>query len=164
MFCEEGVEFCLSVPVQGMEAMIKEVGRTSGRFGSKFQHDCHTDLSEVMEPAATTDKPKSNRQKKAFASTCVVGLKAVPFGNDSCSDNESDLFIIDGTVAQLKCKAYQIIKEPLVDNDHYIVFAHAFVLKNYWNPDKNLFQPQESDTPPYLTFFGSQTFGYVYAK
>jgi hypothetical protein len=64
------------------------------------------------------------------------------------------------------------------DDNHIIVFAkikQAYVKSPYWNVTQKLFQPQcrgglsagTADTtsvpppPPYLTFFGSQTFGYV---
>lgn len=37
---------------------------------------------------------------------------------------------------------------------------HMYI-RLYWDNDKLLFRPQSSEVPPYLKFFGSQTFGYV---
>lgn len=72
------------------------------------------------------------------------------------------IFGIRGTVAQLDCTIYNVM-EDVIDSEHLLVLAQvqrAFVHPNYWDGDKNLFRPQ-TGLPPYLTFFGSQTFGYV---
>ena len=54
--------------------------------------------------------------------------------------------------------------------EHVLIWAQveaAFVHTNYWDGQKKLFRPQQEQqhaviVPPYLTFFGSQTFGYVH--
>ena len=54
----------------------------------------------------------------------------------------------------------------LVDDEHYLVSAtvvDAYCHGDYWDKEKNLFRPSTTSAPPYLTFFGSQTFGYVHA-
>eukprot|EP00804_Cyclotella_cryptica_P018653 CCRYP_007160-RA/>CCRYP_007160-RA protein AED:0.46 eAED:0.46 QI:0/-1/0/1/-1/1/1/0/190 len=63
-----------------------------------------------------------------------------------------------------------------IDKDHLLIMAEvldAAVHPLYWDKKKSLFRPQsksescsameteENEVPPYLTFFGSQTFGYV---
>ena len=163
MFLEGHIKFCLSVPVKGMEPLILDVGKTSGRFGSKFTEDYHGKPSEQALDGKTGNEAVSHR-KHTRLSKGVPGLKSVPIGYLSMSGDLSDLSAIDGTVAHLKCKSYQVIKEPVIDEDHFLVLAQveaAFVHKDYWNVEKHLFQPQHQHTPPYLTFFGSQTFGYI---
>jgi flavin reductase (DIM6/NTAB) family NADH-FMN oxidoreductase RutF len=171
---EEGVEFCLSVPVQGMEDLITNVGGTSGRFGSKLEQDHagkeaiaenDTDVQKVQEAAIG----RRQKKKQPRLSKGVPGLKAISIGHVSNNKGQSDLnlFAIDGTVAHLQCKAYQIMTDPVIDEDHNLILARveaAYVHTDYWNTAKNLFQPQNVDTPPYLTFLGSQTFGYVHSK
>jgi len=53
---------------------------------------------------------------------------------------------------------------PGIDHEHLLVMAEvidAYVHPSYWDVNKLLFRPLSTDVPPYLTFFGSQTFGYV---
>lgn len=105
-------------------------------------------------------------------------------------DNDADeLFCIEGTVAHLVCRVTSMTTttttkrlEGSDDDDgancinhdddsqedhhhhHWLITAQvdrAYVLSSYWDADRNLFRPGSPDTPPYLTFFGSQTFGYV---
>ena len=59
-----------------------------------------------------------------------------------------------------------------VDEDHYLISADvtdaSYVRRDYWNEDTKQFQPikeQRGGTnvfpPPYMAFFGSQSFGYI---
>ena len=53
---------------------------------------------------------------------------------------------------------------PIIDDDHLLIMAEvtdAYVHSSYWDDKKQLFRPTSSEVPPYLKFFGSQTFGYV---
>jgi len=118
-------------------------------------------------------------------------LIPVPLGSshpsNHCGLSPSSLFAIKGTVAHLKCRTSAIIgtteppsgrvvdfegqnacgvdsHSPIIDDDHLLVMAEvadAFVHRSYWDDKKALFRPVSRDVPPYLTFFGSQTFGYV---
>lgn len=171
---EVGVKFCLSIPVKGMEDLIRAVGSTSGRFGSKLEED-HAGNEMMAENHANFQKfqesaiSRREKKKQPRLSKGVPGLKAISIGHVSTNTGQSDLnlFAIDGTVAHLKCKVYQIITDPVIDEDHSLILAQveaAFVHMDYWNAAKNLFQPQSADTPTYLTFLGSQTFGYVHSK
>ena len=60
--------------------------------------------------------------------------------------------------------------QPTIDDDHFLIMAEvldAYVNSSYWDSTKLLFRPMTTKTegeqtvPPYLTFFGSQTLGYV---
>lgn len=154
--------FVLSVPIKGMETLVKEVGSTSGRWGSKFKkdHDTTSDSATQLE----RDPPLSKRQKKrqqATGSLGIEGLNAVPLGLRL--DDDSGLFAVDGTVAHLHCRVYSMMQGTVIDDAHYLVLGEvvrAFVHSSYWDSAKNLFRPTD-DANPYLTFFGSQTFGYV---
>mmetsp|Transcript_22405 Transcript_22405/g.34538 ORF Transcript_22405/g.34538 Transcript_22405/m.34538 type:complete len:299 (+) Transcript_22405:1357-2253(+) len=168
--------FILSVPVKGMESLVKHVGQASGRWGSKFTEDhiIKNNDKEEEKSTSTTEMSKWQKKKLKFEKG-VPTLNAVPlFGTnhhsrkvniDMCQDNcqEDQLFAIEGTVAHLKCKAYRIMEEG-IDDDHYLVLAEveeAAVHPSYWDKQQNLFRPASDSTPPYLSFFGSGTFGYV---
>jgi flavin reductase (DIM6/NTAB) family NADH-FMN oxidoreductase RutF len=90
----------------------------------------------------------------------------------SGSTEEGGLFAVAGTVCHMVCRVQQILDGVVHDNDssdsdHLLVLAvieHAYVDVNYWDTNKNLFRPMECNgtfPPPYLSFFGSQTFGYT---
>mmetsp|Transcript_37716 Transcript_37716/g.43076 ORF Transcript_37716/g.43076 Transcript_37716/m.43076 type:complete len:248 (+) Transcript_37716:37-780(+) len=164
--------FVLSVPTAEMEEIVLEVGKTSGQFGSKFKsssdEDQHTDLTVgKTERAEVSDErkfPLSKRQKKKLRrlNPEVDGLKAVSLYSSDEMRSSSYLFAIEGTVAYLQCKLHSM-EETKIDDEHYLVSAEvtrASVNSSYWYPEKCIFRPQEG-MPPYLTFFGSQTFGYV---
>ena len=188
---EAGVEFSLSVPVKGMEEMVKDVGSISGRCCSKFQSDTTTVPQQTEDMYANLSNRQRKKQKMDnIKRNGILGLVPVPLGSDDdTSLEESDLFAIKGTVAHLRCRVYALLgpqssdnldatneKEsganasmrPAVDEDHLLIMAQvvdAYVHSSYWDPNKLLFRPvrKEGDqtVPPYLTFFGSQTFGYV---
>lgn len=175
-----GVEFSLCVPIKGMEQLVLNVGSISGRYGCKFQSSSSNESKEV---SYTDDEQLSNRKRKKLKQEKlsrhgVPGLVKVSLG---CSDpseslttaNSSDIFAIQGTVAHLHCRTYGVVlNSPLehqshsVDEDHWIILAEvidAYVQPSYWDSNKLLFCPQgnETEVPPCLTFFGSQTLGYV---
>lgn len=82
------------------------------------------------------------------------------------SESAMGAFAIDGTVAHLHCRTYHVVSDPndAIDSEHHLVLAEvtsAYVCSSYWDPVKLQFRPETCDTPPYLTFLGSQTFGYV---
>ena len=57
-------------------------------------------------------------------------------------------------------------EEAVIDDDHYLILGEvtrAFVHCSCWDAAKNFFRPDDQ-SPPYLTFLGSQTFGYVVAS
>jgi hypothetical protein len=165
-----------------MEELVLAVGATSGRRGSKFiqsadsaagpddlpvdeEHNKGEPHLPVEEKHNTDEPPLSKRQKKKCARETpgIQGLIPVPLGPSTLAIRDDDPFAIDGTVAHLLCKVYSMPQQPVIDDEHYLVLAEvtrAYVKRSYWDAEKNLFRP-ENDFPPYLTFFGSQTFGYV---
>lgn len=189
-----GVEFSLSVPVKGMEELVKDVGSISGRCCCKFQSNSTSPNGE--ESRIRTDRPEgicdnlSNRQRKklrldTIKNNGILGLIPVPLGYAGTLER-SGLLAIKGTVAHLRCRTYAVIgphpsdslgemsnnanstKRPSIDDDHLLIMAEvtdAYVHPSYWDPTKLLFCPRqikgEEKVSPYLTFFGSQTFGYV---
>ena len=177
-------KFTLSVPVRGMEELVLDVGGTSGRNGSKFgaatttvapvaPDDDHR-LEPVVEAAATSpdQRPESKRQKKKrrrHQGWKVPHLEAVPLESSPQQQpvdrGEERLFAIRGTVAHMVCHVQQIVSDT-IDSDHHLVLAtinSAEVHPNYWDQSKNQFRPLQEETPPFLTFFGSQRFGYVFS-
>lgn len=115
------------------------------------------------------EPPLSKRQakKQKRNSLGVDGLSAVPCGMRLSEDEDFETFAVHGTVAHLQCQVYSMMKEAaVIDDEHYLVFCEvtrAFVHASYWDRDKSLFRPQDQ-SPPYLTFFGSQTFGYIVSR
>ena len=101
-----------------------------------------------------------------------------------------NFFAIRGTAAHMCCRTYSVTPMPFtdtsseetsnlgnhretdlstssqIDDDHILIIAQvidAYVQPSYWDCKKLIFCPQgtEAEAPPYMTFFGSQTFGYV---
>ncbi|KAL7565479.1 hypothetical protein ACA910_012218 [Epithemia clementina (nom. ined.)] len=227
--------FSLSVPVQGMEQLLLDVGSCSGRFGSKFPSD-HTDnvtskqsfdlpetasssaeeqdqehaagamaASEATPTSSTTNAQEGrspnisgtrNRQRKQPPKTRfpigIPGLELVRVGSIAAAPNQTTprtdhhFAGIEGCVAHLYCRVLQCIAHPTISPNHYkdsrecatklnpdrpqqhsLVLAQvetAYVHSHYWDGQKKLFRPQNQHVPPYLTFFGSQTFGYVQSE
>jgi flavin reductase (DIM6/NTAB) family NADH-FMN oxidoreductase RutF len=205
-------EFTLSVPVQGMEELVRSVGSVSGRFGSKFPADYKDVLvggsasASASSTPCTPGPPKSKRQRKKETRfptgipelervsmgdpdhhQSASGMDSSNHGNDSSHANSHSCFAIQGTVAQLVCRVYRVMSssplpsssdatnealpsteadnsDTIIDDDHDLFLAEvirARVRPDYFDVTHNLFRPTTEDTPPYLTFFGSQTFGYV---
>jgi flavin reductase (DIM6/NTAB) family NADH-FMN oxidoreductase RutF len=152
--------FVLSVPVKGMEELVLSVGKTSGRWkSSKFPKD-HIDNSKDSCSLAEGQKKKKFKFEHG-----IDGLVATKIGTSLEITDEEEPFAIQGTVAHLVCQSYKIfdLESQIIDNEHYLVMAQvkdAYVDKEYWDTKKKLFRPS-SKANPYLTFFGSQTFGYV---
>ena len=168
-------EFVLSVPVKGMEMLVRDVGATSGKWGSKFPQDhVGQELPKELqynEKESSKRKEKSKRRRRMTVMG-IPGLEAVPFGshlltpltqNDgSAFHSPAQAFAVRGTVAHLKCTIYNLM-EGVIDADHLLILARvtgAHVHPSFWDSNKNGFRP-ESNAPPYLTFLGSQEFGYV---
>jgi Conserved protein/domain typically associated with flavoprotein oxygenases, DIM6/NTAB family len=199
---QEQTEFVLSVPVQGMEDLVLNVGKTSGRWkSSKFPLD-HHHRHRDDEIRSTDDKPA---KKKQMFQRGIDGLAAVRLGcSDQAPEKENDLFAIQGTVAHLHCRIYRIVDGVdgnAIDDDHHLILSEvvdAHVHGDYWNKEKKQFRPRTTrgnvdnyhdddddddervvldhensmkdgqpdrsrppPPPPYMTFFGSQSFGYV---
>mmetsp|Transcript_20452 Transcript_20452/g.30135 ORF Transcript_20452/g.30135 Transcript_20452/m.30135 type:complete len:290 (-) Transcript_20452:25-894(-) len=187
---DSDVGFVLCVPVAGMEDLVLNVGKASGKWGkSKFATECELTICDKDESKggledtqfkSTATEPiapikTSRQQKKRKFENGVDGLVAVGIGGvEKAPQNEHDPIAILGTVAHLVCKTYRIVDGKdgnAIDDDHHLILAEvkeAYVQRDYWNEGKNQFQPMtkkiergESQPAPYLTFLGSQRFGYV---
>lgn len=166
---ESNVEFVLCVPVSGMETLVKNVGSVSGKWGkSKFWNDDPVTQDESNK--SDTSKASNNKKRRRFQNG-IEGLHAVQLGSSIDEPkSESELFAVKGTVAHLKCCTYRIVDGKdgsAIDEDHHLILCEvkaAFVHRQYWNEEKKRFQPKSKDVPPYLTFFGSQAFGYVVSE
>jgi flavin reductase (DIM6/NTAB) family NADH-FMN oxidoreductase RutF len=177
-----GVEFVLSCPVQGMEQLVIDTGGTSGKWGSKFMEDHNHDDAAPMEKSGGEGDAyhgndvdlMSNRQKKKHKrmqlAKGIPNLQAVPIGCLGESPKEkNEHFAISGTCAHMLCRTYAVLDdEPaaggVIDEEHHLIVAEivdAHVDASYWDTTKKQFRPMKEDAPPYLTFFGAQTFGYV---
>ena len=124
---EVGIEFTLSVPVQGMEQMVLDVGSISGRYGSKFWVGADTITNNDVDPQ---EEHLSNRQrktqrrirrKKQLSRHGVEGLVPTRLGSSEVSSQRQNEVPqtqtscpspIKGTVAHLKCRTYAVIGSP----------------------------------------------------
>jgi flavin reductase (DIM6/NTAB) family NADH-FMN oxidoreductase RutF len=160
-------EFVLSVPVMGMETLVRDVGQASGKRGSKFPQD--HDSGQVQKQAEVSEEHMSKRQAKkrsrmSLNTLGVPGLEAVPFGNESRTQ-DAQPFAIRGTVAHLNCSIYKRL-DDVIDDNHFLILARvtaAYVKPAYWDSTKSVFRA-DSQNPPHLTFLGSQEFGHVVAR
>jgi len=67
----------------------------------------------------------------------------------------------------MHCRSYLVNSSGDVDDDYHLIFAKAvdaYCDRRYWDAAKKRFCPQSKSTKPFLTFLGSQTFGYVKAE
>lgn len=157
-----GNEFGLSIPVQGMEETVRNVGSVSAKWT-----DCHSKFPSTNNTTTTDTSTMSRRAKQKFLQqNGVPGLKRVNLGTDNVppsSGTEDDVFAIQGTIAHLRCRLVQ--KEAnIVDDDHYFLQAkiqQAFVRDDYWNANTKALAPKTRGDPCTLSFFGSGIFGSV---
>jgi flavin reductase (DIM6/NTAB) family NADH-FMN oxidoreductase RutF len=153
-------DFVLCVPVQGMEDLVRNVGGVSGKWGSKFPKERDNDEVYPQEAFQKLSKRQQKRQQR-FAHG-VPGLQIMPFGGNDDANKDLSLFAIQGTVAHLLCQVEKVV-EHVIDEDHYLITAKvmdAYCQSDYWDANNNMFRPNQ-ESKPYLSFFGSQTFGYV---
>jgi flavin reductase (DIM6/NTAB) family NADH-FMN oxidoreductase RutF len=169
-------KFVLSVPVKGMESLLRDVGSISGAFGSKFPSDHEEqELPRELQGEEISKRKAKRKRKRVMSMIGISGLEAeplrchAPMQNGDSNDTparQTQLFAIRGTVAHLKCTIYKLI-ENAIDDDHLLILARvtaASVHPSYWNSDNSTFRQENNDVPPYLTFFGSQEFGYVVSQ
>ena len=116
-----GVDFVLSIPVQGMEQLVLDVGGTSGKWGSKFVADHNHDDAEPSNETGEDDECRaadvdltsmSNRQTKKLKrmrlAKGIPNLEAAPIGHSDASSREKNLlFAINGTCSHIHCRTYE---------------------------------------------------------
>lgn len=178
-------EFALCVPIAGMEDLILAVGSTSGKFGCKFienhteeKPNQSTDEPNILSSSSSQGMSKRQKKKKQHEDWAkgIPGLARVHIGESrafrenllgpfaSETQEEGFIFCIQGTIAHMRCRTYAVMEEA-IDEEHYLVLGEvidAFCHSDYWEASKKLFRPKPG-AQPYLTFFGSQTFGRVFA-
>ena len=161
------VEFCLSVPIKDMEDLVRNVGACSGQYGSKFPIDYSYDgtmLESDAQASPSSQKKKKRKEQPTRFPKGIPGLTTIPIGRRLKSDK---LMAIDKTVAHLRCTSLSVQQAPEHNGSqqhHLIIMAQVtegYVEESYWDTRKNIFRPVSPNVSPYLTFFGSQTFGYV---
>lgn len=158
---QSGAVFVLCVPVKGMEELVIQVGKTSGKWkSSKFPQD-HISTVEESEVSLAIDCNKRIKYRHG-----IEGLVATKIGTSQVIEKDAEIpFAIQGTVAHLVCKVDNILdpESKFIDDQHYLIMAdilEAYVAKEYWDTKRKVFRPSEMSSP-YLTFFGSQLLGYV---
>ena len=166
--------FTLCVPVAGMEELILAVGGVSGRMANKFPPNPEgAPPFRPVQEAAQLSKRQQKKQRRALFSRGIPGLSRIGLGEQQqTSEADQDalsqrIFCIKGTVAHLVCRVDSILEEDGPDDEHVLLLASvldAYCHKDYWDGQKMLFRPAREGVPPYLTFFGSQQFGYVQSE
>jgi flavin reductase (DIM6/NTAB) family NADH-FMN oxidoreductase RutF len=162
-----GSRFVLSVPVAGMEALVKAVGGCSGadadaNGADKFQRLGITPCrpgNKAIQVSASAEAPHPHGPKARPAA--VVEEEAA-----DAEDAALDLLAVPGCAAHLVCEVRSTCMgneaEPRVQA-HNVLFCRvtrAYVDRAYWLNGHN-FIPVAAHTPPYLTFLGSGNFGHV---
>ncbi|KAJ1446305.1 hypothetical protein M885DRAFT_547013 [Pelagophyceae sp. CCMP2097] len=148
--CDDKRPFGLSVPVRGMEALVLAIGNCSGRRGCKFG---------AVPGLAAAEARVEGRKRPANGFAALADSSSDDSDGDAPAEPAPPVFYVEGTVARLSCV---MVRELYYDDDHRVCVARidsARVRGDYWR-DSKLFAPIE-DAPPYLTFLGSQKFGYV---
>lgn len=158
--------FSLSVPVEGMEQLICDVGGLSGRFGSKFPEDMTPKTVKDNGDKARATRNKRRKRQLERLRAGIPGLERISMAPPEWSPSTPPgAFAIKDSVARLLCKVYSF-NEGVLDEGHVLVVAdviEGIVRTDYWDADRNLFFPLSTDLPSYLTFLGSQQFGSVHS-
>ena len=131
--------FVLNVPTAELAPTVLEIGGCSGR-----------------------DVDKIKQFQADLGGYCLPGWQPLAANEEA----KEKLFAIGACVAHLVVQVLQALPDvPHLDSHHIVVcrVMQAFVRTAYW--DGKIFAPrnhEETLTPPYMSFFGSQTFGYIY--
>jgi hypothetical protein len=134
---------------------------------STIQETTKQSTEKHASPTILSKRAQKRRHREAMQQHGIPGLIRVPFGSTPSSSGCSNtppwqLFCIQGTVAHLRCISSHV-HIPDDDDEHYIIFAKildAYCHPSYWDEQKKLFCAK-GDSPPFLTFLGSQTFAYT---
>ena len=139
--------FVLNVPTAQLAKTVLEIGGCSGR-----------------------DVDKIERFRADLGGYCLPGWRPLEMWPPSQENRDAGdhVFAISGCVAHLVIQVLANLSDlseiPQLSSHHLFVckVCRAFVHSTYW--DGKIFAPRpnmEVATPPYMSFFGSQTFGYV---
>lgn len=131
-----------------MEALVLSIGSCSGSNVDKF---ATLPIRSCAVGGLDEHEGKDDKNKKQKLSKQELNRKMINEAKQQC-------FAIEGCVAQILCKL-DCLHE---DEGHYILRCtqlSAWCNEHYW--DGRNFISRRPDLPSYLTFLGSQTFGYV---
>lgn len=114
----------------------------------------HPNIITTASMATTATQRSSKRRRRRRRSIRQDDRSNEPSNNDELEKEKED-----------DTNTY-----PQQEQEHSLIMAQvevAYVLSEYWDEKKKLFRPNPDLTsnkhvPPYLTFLGSQTFGYVH--
>ena len=156
---------------------------------SDIKNDVKNEEDTNIEPLSKRQKKRQRMQQLTVDG--VSGLVSVPFGNVETSSQSSlfaikgtvahlkckTYAVMGSSIREEDNESSRHCNEtekrsceddnmysPIIDDDHLLIMAEvtgAYVHPSYWDDKKQLFRPISSEVPPYLKFFGSQTFGYV---
>ena len=166
-------EFSLSVPTKGMEDLVLAIGKCSGRNRNKFE-----ELSSKGLRLVTFGTREAVRQSKKRPRTPKSTNPFAALNDDSDDEEQGDdatpadppppdqfpaehPYAVGATACHMACRVNSIAEG---DPEHWLVMAEitqGSIDERYWNGKQ--FVPTTAETPPYLTFLGSQKFAYVVA-
>jgi len=128
---------------------------TSAKSNNRFSALCTSDDSESDGYSDNSNNNEGGGGKHNVAEEKTVAHQS----HLEKPPPPPELVIIKGSVAYLRC---MIKTWSEVDDEHHVVVAQieqGAVNEKYWNGKH--FAPTSEEYPPYLTFLGSQTFGYT---
>ncbi|KAI8614871.1 hypothetical protein BC830DRAFT_1169051 [Chytriomyces sp. MP71] len=158
--------FVLSVPTEGMEALVWSIGSRSGREDVSSESDSHPAPSKLLDLGVATCLP-GWRSTDAFAQA-EHQLKETQRGKKQKVDASAASFSIQhGLVALSDCVAHLIcrVEEVQDRHGHHVLFClieAAFVKHAYWD-GKNFAPLRDPATrellgKPYFSFLGTKCF------
>jgi len=160
----ETAETAKTTAAAAAEPASASAGAVSGVSHGSGGPDASVLAEEVaVETVAEAGVTSSGQQAAAGAALVPTTDLAREQEPDAETEPLPELAAVRGTVARLRCR---VVSCAEADSDHWLVCAQieeAYVHSSYWLANK-LFCPTRVDVPPYLTFFGSQTFGLVCAQ
>ena len=149
---QPGGAFTLSVPVAGMEPLVRQIGKSSGRTVDKlaaidlcapgwghFPPPCAADVEPPQKRTRTKRELKRMDRERAFAA------------------------LAQSTAAVRDCVAHMVLRVLSVQSvsGHRLMVCQVefgFVRDEWWR-DGKLFTASDAALPSPLTFFGSGVFG-----
>ena len=154
---EDGSYFVLSVPVDGMQDLVLEVGGISGRVcpEGKIQHLGIKTCSPGFDPS---ESPSLASEPSTIQSAASINSPKKSNNQSQRTKIPSNLIAVQGTAAHLICQ----ILSTRMDFGHVIAIAQ--ILEVYTDPeywDGKTFSPKTLSKSPFLTFLGSKRFGTV---
>lgn len=158
--------FVLSVPVSGMEPLVLAIGGCTGAKVDKLRELGVSLCRPGWAPLHTDDGGDASEAggapgAAALASSALGEASAAEFACLPAEEVDpalAEMVAVESCVAHVAARIRTMT--PL--EGHYLLVCDtlaAFVQEEYWGGKR--FAPLSEEAPPILSFFGSQTFGYV---